>query len=351
MQTESREAGTRGEGNTACPSCGAALVAGMRFCRMCGYRLGEGVEEYAATQLFDRPPATAPQQPPATDQFTPRAAAWGAQPIQPLAPFQPAAPLQAPGAAGSGWNLSAACSTKRAGWWTWIIIALVLMTAAGVGAKVVRNIRGGAGGGGGNPVVVTSLIEEVDGLRTADGGGASIVGLAGPDSSWERAGLIGGDVVISFDGKQVRDERALRRIIAETPAGKTVPVVFIRDGVTLNGELTTVRKEDWREMEPINSRPGGRGVFGVDVGDRVRVPGTNYYGVELDGVNRNGPAHLAGLKEDDIIIKFNDKFIRTPGDLRLRIYEAVPGSTAHVTLIRDGVEMIIPVKVGWGRDE
>lgn len=344
MQTESREAGTRGEGNTACPSCRAALVAGMRFCRMCGYRLGEGVEEYAATQIFDRPPATAAQQPPATDPFAPRAA-WGAQPIQPVqpaAPFRPAAP--------AGWNLSAAYSPKRAGWWTWIIIALVLMTAAGVGAKVVRNMRAGAGGGG-NPVVVTSLMEEVDGLRTADGGGASIVGLAGPDSSWERAGLIGGDVVISFDGKQVRDERALRRIIAETPAGKTVPVVYIRDGETHNAELTTIRKEDWQEMGPINSRPGGRGVFGVNVGDRVRIAGTNTYGVELDSVNRNGPGHLAGLQKGDIIIKFNDKLVRTPGDLRLRIYEAVPGTIANVTLIRNGQPTVVPVKVGWGRDE
>ncbi|HLM58061.1 MAG TPA: PDZ domain-containing protein [Pyrinomonadaceae bacterium] len=343
MQTESREAGTREEGNTACPSCRAALVAGMRFCRMCGYRLGEGVEEYAATQIFDRPPATAPQQPPATDPFAPRAAAWGAQPIQPVAPFRPAAP--------AGWNLAAACSTKRAGWWTWVIIALVLMTAAGVGAKVVRNMRAGAGGGSGNPVVVTSLMAEVDGLRTADGGGASIVGLAGPDSSWERAGLIGGDVVISFDGKQVRDERALRRIIAETPVGKTVPVVYIRDGETRNAELTTIRKEDWQEMGPINSRPGGRGVFGIDVGDRVRVNGTNTYGVELDGVNRNGPAHLAGLKENDIIVQFNEKLVRTPGDLRLRIYEAVPGTIANITLIRNGQQMVIPVKVGWGKDE
>ena len=78
---------------------------------------------------------------------------------------------------------------------------------------------------------------------------------------------------------------------------------------------------------------------------------TNIDGVELDGINRNQPGHLAGLQKGDIVIEFNDKLIRTPGDLRLRIYEAVPGSIANVTLIRNGERIVIPVKVGWGRDE
>src|SRR3712207_146077 len=125
----------RAENLVNCPSCGATLVAGMRFCRMCGYRLGEGVEEYAATQLFDRPPATAPQAPPATDPFAPKAP-WGAQP---MAPFQPGASFQSPtaplqqgqGAAGSAWT--AACAPKRAGWmWTLIIIVSLVILGVGV---------------------------------------------------------------------------------------------------------------------------------------------------------------------------------------------------------------------------
>ncbi|HEV3470225.1 MAG TPA: hypothetical protein VG148_12945, partial [Pyrinomonadaceae bacterium] len=55
MQTGHQEAGRQfeGAGTVVCPNCRAEMVAGLRFCRMCGFRLGEGVEEYTETRRFD----------------------------------------------------------------------------------------------------------------------------------------------------------------------------------------------------------------------------------------------------------------------------------------------------------
>jgi S1-C subfamily serine protease len=103
-------------------------------------------------------------------------------------------------------------------------------------------------------------------------------------------------------------------------------------------------------MQPVEARPGGRGVIGVNVGDRVRLPNSNIFGVELDDVNRNGPADLAGLKEGDVVFEFDGKPVRTPGDLRLRIYEAVPGSTVPVSVMRDGQRIDVQLKIGRQRD-
>ena len=55
-----------------CPSCGAALIGGLRFCRRCGYRLGEGVDEYVPTQRLDPSTATAAPPRPSTDPFNAR---------------------------------------------------------------------------------------------------------------------------------------------------------------------------------------------------------------------------------------------------------------------------------------
>ncbi len=82
---------------------------------------------------------------------------------------------------------------------------------------------------------------------------------------------------------------------------------------------------------------------------RVQVPNTNIYGVELDDVNRNEPADIAGLKEGDIVIKFGDYLIRTPGDLRYRVAEALAGSTVPVTVVRGTEQIEIPVKIGRSR--
>ena len=333
-----------------CPSCGATLVAGLRFCRMCGYRLGEGVEEYVATQRLDpnAPRTAAPSN--ATDPFAARAT-WGRSPLQPL---DTTSLKHRREESRSSWL--SACNPRRAGWMTWVILMIVLLTAAGVVTKSVRNrIASGGGGRGGQDynLPANSISKEVDDFDTADGGGAFIVGLAGPDTSLERAGLIGGDVITSFDGKPVRDEDAMRKILAGVPPGKAVEVVYIHDGEIKRTILTTVAASDFHGMDPIDSRPGGRGVLGITSRNdirRVRVPNTNIYGAELGDLSRNGPADLAGLKKGDIVIEFNGEQIRTPGDLRLRIYEAIPGSIVNVTLMRGGQRLDIPLKMGRDRD-
>ena len=333
-----------------CPSCGATLVAGLRFCRMCGYRLGEGVEEYVPTQRFD--PASMPKvapPPPATDPFAPRATWGGAAPMQPMRPFGATSALNQPGADQNAAPWAQACAPKRGGWWLWLTIALVLMiTAAVVIPLAVRNRNRARVAEPGPPAV--SLMAEADAYDTPDGGGAMIRGLAGPGTSLEAAGLVGGDIITHFDGKPVRDAGALRGFIAQTPPGKAVEIVYIHDGETKRTILTTAARQGFRGMQPIDSRPGGRGIIGVDPGGRVRLPNSNIYGVELDDVDRNGPADLAGLKKGDVIFEFGGKPIRTAGDLRLRIYESVPGSTVTVAVMRDGQRIDLPLKIGRQRD-
>jgi membrane-associated protease RseP (regulator of RpoE activity) len=340
MQTEHKESGGQFGPNVICPNCRSEMVAGLRFCRMCGFRLGEGVEEYTDTRRFNpqAPPFAAP---PAAQKEPPpfsAAGAW-APPMAPLAPMAAAAP---PAAA---WRWTNLLKPWRMGWVGWVVLSLVIMVVIGT---AVNNRERRATRGPERPVV--SVEREVDGFQTADGGGAFISGLDGPNTTLEAAGLRGGDTIISFDGKSVRDARALRRILRETPPGKTVEVVYIRDGQTATTALTVAAADAYRGLRPLEERPGGTGRINVDLGERVRVPSLGVHGVELDGVSRNGPADLAGLKEDDIVVEFNGKPTATPGDLRLRIYEAVPGETVTAVVVRDGQRIEIPVKVGRSRD-
>jgi S1-C subfamily serine protease len=149
----------------------------------------------------------------------------------------------------------------------------------------------------------------------------------------------------------VRNREDIKKLIAAAPVGKAVEVVYIHDGETKKTILTTTGIEGFRGMDTLRQRPGGRGVLDVDFddGDRVRVPGTNIYGVQLDDVNRNGPADIAGLKDGDIVITFGGKPIRTAGDLRYRAGAATPGETVDVVVVRDGQQVTIPVKMGRQR--
>jgi membrane-associated protease RseP (regulator of RpoE activity) len=335
----------RAENMVNCPSCGATLVAGLRFCRMCGYRLGEGVEEYVPTQRFDAAsmPTAAPPAP-ATDPFQSRQT-WGAAPIQ---PFGSASTLGSQQAQGSTSKLARMCRPARGGWWLWLTIIIVMLVAGGMLPLALRSRD--RGGTGGEPPPATSLLREADAYDTADGGGVRIRGLAAPGTSLEAAGLVGGDVITHFDGKPVRDADALRKMMATAIVAKAVEIIFIHDGETKKTTLLPIARELFRGMQPIEARTGGRGIIGVDPGERVRLPNSNIFGVELDDVDRNGPADLAGLKEGDIIFEFNGKAIRTPGDLRLRIYEAIPGSTVPVSVMRAGQRLDFELTIGRQRD-
>src|SRR5687767_10024132 len=53
--------GTGDSGGVVCSECGAPMPQGMRFCRACGHRLGEGPAEYTETVRFPHAPATGQQ--------------------------------------------------------------------------------------------------------------------------------------------------------------------------------------------------------------------------------------------------------------------------------------------------
>jgi serine protease Do len=92
---------------------------------------------------------------------------------------------------------------------------------------------------------VTDEIAESLGMATAKGALIAGVIKGGPVDD----GVIQpGDVVIKFDGKDIREMRDLPRIVAESPVGKAVDVVIVRKGVEQTVKVTLGRLEDGRSL-------------------------------------------------------------------------------------------------------
>ncbi len=83
---------------------------------------------------------------------------------------------------------------------------------------------------------VTQDIADSLGLGKARG---ALVSSITPDGPAAKARFEAGDVIVSFDGKEVTDMHRLPRLVAETEVDKTVPVVVIRKGkeMTLNVKI------------------------------------------------------------------------------------------------------------------
>jgi S1-C subfamily serine protease len=177
---------------------------------------------------------------------------------------------------------------------------------------------------------------------TENNGGA-LLEEALPGSPAEQAKLVDGDIITKFDGKVIIDEDSLRDAITQTPIGKTVEVVYLRDGETQTTQLTTMSNKDY-DLDAVYPRE--RGMLGVDDTERVAVEGTKLHGVRLGDVYDNRPADLAGLKEGDIVVEFDGKPVRTAEGLGGYIALAKPASTVKLIIYREGQRIELPVKMG-----
>jgi len=292
----------------------------LRFCRNCGYRLGEGSAEYTETIPFPNG--------------------------RPMPPFANGA-KGFPGTAGA-MSPAAARQLKRRkkgfGGISWIFIAVILFFVVGGVAslfapkfqRVTRNVTG---------LASRASYLGVSGFETTDGG-VTFDDVEPPGGPADKAGLVGGDVITTFDGHRIFSDEEMMGRLAETPIGKTVDVIFTRDGETKTTTLTTVSKGDFDQLvSAFRHRPEGQGVLGVSDQTVVAVPEAKLRGVRLK-VDPSKAAAIAGLKDGDIVIAFDKIPIRTEGEFASRIHRAIPYSTVMLVVMRGNERLEIPVKMG-----
>ncbi len=131
-------------------------------------------------------------------------------------------------------------------------------------------------------------------------GGVTFRNVEPPGAPADKAGLVGGDIITSFDGHAVKTEDEMTELMGNTEIGKEVDVIYLRDGEQKTTKLTPISENDFERLErEFANRAGGKGRFGFDDDDteRVPIPGTKMFGVRLDDISPNLPADMAGIKE------------------------------------------------------
>ncbi|MEM8591703.1 MAG: Do family serine endopeptidase [Pseudomonadota bacterium] len=86
---------------------------------------------------------------------------------------------------------------------------------------------------------VTPDVAEAIGLENAVGAAVTDV----PEGPAREAGIQVNDIIVRFDGVEVEDTRELVRIVGNSPVGKEVPVVVMRDGRTETLTVVLGRRE------------------------------------------------------------------------------------------------------------
>ena len=303
------------------------MPTGLRFCRNCGYRLGEGSAEYTETMRFQDVSGTQ----------------LGANPGIPPTPYGFAG-----GALAAHPDERKKKRRKMSGM-TWLFLGLMIFfVAAAAFTAIVRPVRSpGVNIQFGDRARPLSYVG-VNSFDTTEGG-VTFDNVEPPGSPADLAGLVGGDVITSFDGKIVTTDDEISDMMRRIPPGKTVEVIYLRDGETKTTKLTTVSRVDFEQLEKLfDNRPQGRAQFGYEDGDarRVPIPDTKMFGVELGKILPNRPADIAGVKDGDIVIEFDGIPIRTSEEFLSRVRRAEPYSIIKLLVLRGTERLEIPVKLG-----
>jgi serine protease Do len=174
---------------------------------------------------------------------------------------------------------------------------------------------------------VDDSIAESLGLGTARGALVAGIDDRGPAKP---AGLMSGDVIVKFDGKDIKESRDLPKLVASMAVGKQVDVVIVRKGQEITKTVTLGRLEDGEKVasaavgdgdEDSAQKKAMAKAFGMQLSGLSDEARKTYKikdaikGVVVSNVEPNSPAAEKGLQAGDVIEEVNQQAVAQPGDV------------------------------------
>jgi serine protease Do len=192
---------------------------------------------------------------------------------------------------------------------------------------------------------VTDEIAESLNIKPARGALIAGVDEKGPAKP---AGIEPGDVVVKFDGKDVKDPKDLSRVVADTAVGKEVDVVIIRKGAEETRKVTLGRLEDPDKAqqaaakskdEPAAEKPVTQKALGLDLATLSKDLRGRYKikdsvkGVIITGVDGTSDAAEKRLSAGDVIVEVAQEAVSNAADVKKRVDQLKKDGKKSVLLL------------------
>ncbi len=176
-----------------------------------------------------------------------------------------------------------------------------------------------------------------------------IVELVTPEGPAERAGIRQEDIILSVNGKSVKDGEDLVARVADTPVGEKLKLTVDRAGKKMDLEVTVrdraeVFKDDPRfarlqRPEEPTKEEGSEVKFGIYVrnlqsAEREEMKITEERGVVVTRVQEGSFAEEIGLREKDVILSINRQPVASVDDIRKVQGTLKPGDAVAFRVMR-----------------
>lgn len=197
---------------------------------------------------------------------------------------------------------------------------------------------------------ITPELSQKFGLRDSKG---ALVGDISKGSPAEKAGVMRGDIILEFNGKEIKSVGSLRNMVAQSKVGSQVKLKILRNGKEY--EVAAVIAELPKEAAGAPTEPSPediqRNAFsGVTVMDLSREIarqlglGANEKGVVVIRVEPGSTADDAGLKKGDVIQEIDKQRVSGIGDFKKITSAIEPGETTLLFINREGRRFYVTIK-------
>src|SRR3982075_3875516 len=192
---------------------------------------------------------------------------------------------------------------------------------------------------------VTDEIAESLNIKPARG--ALIAGIEDKGPA-KPAGIEPGDVVVKFNGKDIKEPKDLSRVVADTAVGKEVDVVIIRKGAEEIKKVTLGRLEDTDKAkevsaktkdEPAAEKPVTQKALGLDLATLNKDLRGKYKikdsvkGVIITGVDGGSDAAEKRLSAGDVIVEVAQEAVSNAADVKKRVDQLKKDGKKSVLLL------------------
>ncbi len=208
---------------------------------------------------------------------------------------------------------------------------------------------------------VTPAIAASLGLKGEHG---ALVAVVTPGSPGAQAGIKQGDVILSFNGSEVKELRDLPRLVAATAPGSTAALTVWRNGQSSELHTTLGESAENPHVASANGeQPGDQSgeQSGEDQGDALGIHFTaltndlrrelkvsrDVHGVVISAIDSGSIAGSLGLSRGDVVVSINQLPVHTPQEAARQLKEIAesPKKTALLLLNRHGVTQYVGVKL------
>jgi serine protease Do len=171
-----------------------------------------------------------------------------------------------------------------------------------------------------------------------------------PGGPADAAGLKRGDIILSFDNKEINDAHTLPRMVAETTVGSKVKVNVLRQGEKI--DLNIVIGEMPEEGEEVSSASPSAPGSNLGMNLQEITPGIAQHlnleagvGLLVTSVEPGGPADEAGVIKGDVLLEVSRSAVNSLQEFRATLSRLDSQEVVLLLLQRDNVTHYVVIKL------